>query len=168
MCFCFFNFLHVCRKTIKTLTFSLVPLAPVESALSLPAKSTRLILLTYNNKSILKTGWERRNIHQRKHIPLETALGELSVNPTAHSSDDMTQTASILVIKKDNHHHSSLLRPLNYEPSLSSGPFRMCCPSPCRASSAWRWCWRQHESGCWSRSCWSQPQSWKRKGKPHL
>lgn len=30
------------------LTFSLVPLAPVESALSLPARSTRLILLTYN------------------------------------------------------------------------------------------------------------------------
>lgn len=28
------------------LTFSLVPLAPVESARSLPAKSTRLILLT--------------------------------------------------------------------------------------------------------------------------
>lgn len=29
-----------------SLTFSLVPLAPVESARSLPAKSTRLILLT--------------------------------------------------------------------------------------------------------------------------
>lgn len=33
-----------CAKTV--LTFSLVPLAPVESARSLPAKSTRLILLT--------------------------------------------------------------------------------------------------------------------------
>lgn len=29
------------------ITFSLVPLAPVESARSLPAKSTRLILLTW-------------------------------------------------------------------------------------------------------------------------
>lgn len=30
----------------EILTFSLVPFAPVESARSLPAKSTRLILLT--------------------------------------------------------------------------------------------------------------------------
>lgn len=52
----YFYFLHVCRNTIKTLTFSLVPLAPVESALSLPAKSTRLILLTYDNKNIFKIG----------------------------------------------------------------------------------------------------------------
>lgn len=39
-------------------------------------------------------------------------------------------------------------------------PSRTCCLSPCRASSAWRWCWRQRGSGCWSRSCWWRPQSW--------
>lgn len=37
------------REAVKLVcTFSLVPLAPVESARSLPARSTRLILLTWN------------------------------------------------------------------------------------------------------------------------
>lgn len=36
----------IALKQQHHLTFSLVPLAPVESALSLPAKSTKLILLT--------------------------------------------------------------------------------------------------------------------------
>lgn len=39
------------KKKKKALTLSRVPLAPVESALSLPAKSTRLILLTYQRGS---------------------------------------------------------------------------------------------------------------------
>lgn len=41
------------KCTKKWPTFSLVPLAPVESALSLPAKSTRLILLTCIQKEML-------------------------------------------------------------------------------------------------------------------
>lgn len=36
-----------------SLTFSLVPLAPVESARSLPAKSTRLILLTWGGSNCI-------------------------------------------------------------------------------------------------------------------
>lgn len=36
-----------------SLTFSLVPLAPVESARSLPAKSTRLILLTWRGRKYI-------------------------------------------------------------------------------------------------------------------
>lgn len=46
-------------------------------------------------------------------------------------------------------------------------PFRMCCLSPCRVSSGWRWCWRRRESGCLSHSCWLQPQSYKQKKKKH-
>lgn len=48
------TFRHSGLQNGGSLTFSLVPLAPVESALSLPAKSTRLILLTcirWENKS---------------------------------------------------------------------------------------------------------------------
>lgn len=41
----FSNEVHGVKADVVTL--SRVPLAPVESALSLPAKSTRLILLTY-------------------------------------------------------------------------------------------------------------------------
>lgn len=40
------TFRHSGLQNGERLTFNLVPLAPVESALSLPAKSTRLILLT--------------------------------------------------------------------------------------------------------------------------
>lgn len=36
---------------VRSFTFSLVPLAPVESALSLPARSTRLILLTCSTQT---------------------------------------------------------------------------------------------------------------------
>ena len=47
--------IHICisssyQRFSHVLTFSLVPLAPVESALSLPARSTRLILLTCKSR----------------------------------------------------------------------------------------------------------------------
>ena len=57
--------------------------------------------------------------------------------------------------------HNLLYRGDLTEPSSLSAPFLTCFPNPCRVSSAWRWCWRRHGSGCWSRSCWSPPQSWK-------
>lgn len=46
-----------------SLTFSLVPLAPVESARSLPAKSTRLILLTWGGSDCILDAWSLRIIY---------------------------------------------------------------------------------------------------------
>lgn len=51
------------------------------------------------------------------------------------------------------------------ESTEPSSPSLTCFPNPCRVSSAWRWCWRRRGSGCWSRSCWSPPQSWKKERK---
>lgn len=46
------------REAVKLVcTFSLVPLAPVESARSLPARSTRLILLTWNQTAEILLDW---------------------------------------------------------------------------------------------------------------
>lgn len=46
------------REAVKLVcTFSLVPLAPVESARSLPARSTRLILLTWNQTAQILSDW---------------------------------------------------------------------------------------------------------------
>ena len=55
-------------------TFSLVPVAPVESALSLPAKSTKLILLTYNrNPKFIKV---QHNNWQWKMLKLFILIAE--------------------------------------------------------------------------------------------
>lgn len=58
------------------LTFSLVPLAPVESALSLPARSTRLILLTYNR--IRKNRMENKHEHGMKRDSVQINAQQLS------------------------------------------------------------------------------------------
>lgn len=52
------SILSACAK--RVLTFSLVPLAPVESARSLPARSTRLILLTCIWMKMCFGGWKAR------------------------------------------------------------------------------------------------------------
>lgn len=79
-----FYLLRVCRNTIKTtfkqrlhLTFSLVPLAPVESALSLPAKSTRLILLTCDDMKHLQN-----KMKNMKHPPQLTCLTRVCAGRT--------------------------------------------------------------------------------------
>lgn len=67
------------------LTFSRVPVAPVESARSLPAKSTRLILLTWRGSQYIWdasslwiiyiriiTNWERMKIFRKKITALTT------------------------------------------------------------------------------------------------
>lgn len=53
------------HMTKRFLTFSLVPLAPVESARSLPAKSTRLILLTWRG---MKDSFTSTSLEEHKNM----------------------------------------------------------------------------------------------------
>lgn len=61
----------------SALTFSLVPLAPVESARSLPAKSTKLILLTCRQRGGGSALWAQQTLPKPKSQNLlqhDTAL----------------------------------------------------------------------------------------------
>lgn len=61
---------HTGKATALSPTFSLVPLAPVESARSLPARSTKLILLTWKQRSTgggLECKRKRKTQKHNKH-----------------------------------------------------------------------------------------------------
>lgn len=106
---------HETLLNLKWLTLSLVPLAPVESARSLPAKSTKLILLTcLRTKMLCLRTVKRSNAHTSKFSNCQTAIvhqGCLncreSTHRLLHSSLFLIRQSHIL----NNAKHSYIWRP---------------------------------------------------------